>query len=220
EVNNIGIRVGWANGAEADTYGVFVSGLASERSTIGIELFNCQGGYIANNSLYIGMGYAGFVPITAGSWSSGTATLTSNRHNLISSPYVIAVNGLPAAWQPAGFTGLLKVTQVDTNRFSYPLPSDPGTFTGTVRWNYPGEFAVRCRKVYETVIANTHRSDFYSKASFDLDYADAPGGSPGVDYRNSMFIGVNGSMGWNLPTDRSKLAGWQFINTYGTAAPV
>jgi hypothetical protein len=226
EVNNIGVRVGWANGVEVDTYGCLLSGLASERSMIPIELYNCQGGYISNSSLYVGDGYSGWETIVGGSWSRGIATInTLNPHNLISSPYVIALDIFNSTWYPNPAEHKVLVTSNGPNSFQYSLPSAPTPTTlpaspAPGRWKYGGEFALRCRKVYETVIANINRSDSYGKASFDLDYADLVGGSSGVDFRNTVFLSLQASCGWNLPTDRSKLAGCRFIGCSGVASGV
>jgi len=229
EVNNIGIRVGWRDGVETPAYGVSILGVANERNDIGVELYNCQGGFIAHLSLYVGQGTSNPAVIDDAVYNSGSGlvTVTTHKpHNLLQTDYVISIGALvgnPAPGFNRTFTpqGWVKAHVTGTNTFTYPCSPAPTGAWGTGGWQYAGTYAMRLRKVYETLILGTSRTDSYTKASFDLDYADVPGGGdPNVEFRNVVFDGIFGQFGWNLPSSRKQLAGLRFLNCGGEAASV
>ena len=228
ETNNVGVRVGWANGAEAAAIGCTISSLAAERNDIGIELYNCQGGVIANCSLYVAMGVPYEAPIQSMVWSAangGTVMVTTvNPHNLKASPFTLSFPTITdGTWVPYAFgTNFFKATSTGPRTFTYPLPvqpNNPNGFVGTATWNYPASYSLRCRKVYETLITGCS-ARHPGKGSFDLDYADTPGnGDPYVQFRNVVFMGCDALHGWNLPTDLRQLAGCKFLSCTGAAFP-
>lgn len=76
-------------------------------------------------------GQSAAATITAASWASGIATVTSAGHSAYAGE-TVTISGIT----PAGYNGTVVVTATTTNTISYALASNPGTYTsgGSVYW--------------------------------------------------------------------------------------
>lgn len=104
--------VGTTSGSRATTYQI---------PTNGVDVYH--GGVLVDK--------AAATNISAMSWSSGTMTVTSTGHGLSTNDRVMIDGTTPRALRTID---TVTITVVDANTFTYPLASNPGTYTsgGTV----------------------------------------------------------------------------------------
>jgi hypothetical protein len=217
ETSGSSCRIGWNAGAEEASYGAVVIGMQTERVTEGINLYNARGAYVCGNVITSGSGTADGQYLTAGSWAAGTATVTvESNHNLPVGTSRLQLNGSANfSWVPplalSTGSGFILATRVDATRFSYALPDDPGTFNPSplLYWTWPLTYAIRCRKVYDSVISASAISSINAYASVDLDHDGE------ADHNNNVIEGVVGPCGWKLPSNATNVASWKFIDCRG-----
>jgi Pectate lyase superfamily protein len=220
ENNKIAVRVGWKPGVgESPAHGASVQQFQTERCEVGIDLYNCTAGLIAGNTI---TGTEGLPdppgPISRMVWSAGTVTVTtSGAHNLPAGVTRLRIDANPTSYNPP-FPGGIKngvirfadVTRTGSTTFTYSLAANPSASFVSGAWNYPLQYGIRCRKVYETSIIGNEIVTSVSIASVDLDYGGA------AEHRNNLFAGAYAYYGWQMPSNTVKtLAGWKFINLTG-----
>jgi hypothetical protein len=220
-----GVRVGFnaATGLEEESNGAVVMGLQTEKSVVGIELYKARAAYVSGNLITGGAGMPPGQPFTNGSYSGGTATMTvaSRGHGLPvgTSRIQISGSGANVSWAPSvgGSSahlghGIVDVTRVSNTTFSYPLTATPSAFKAGdagLFWTWPNRYALRCRKVYDSMVSAFSPSLSAAFASIDLDYDGA------ADANNNVIEATMGGYGWKLPTVATNLASWRFINCRG-----
>ena len=229
-------RVGWGVGAdgfpaEVPSYGAIVHTLQTEREMSGVELYNANGAFVAANILTgtIGTPAEPLPVISNMSWSSangGTVTVTTAvAHNLRTGSQPIALFwGSNQVWAappiPTHSTwdlswgGVVMATRIDATHFSYPNPTNLSSArydgqTNPARWSYPNRWAIRCRKVYNSLITSNQFNLFASYGSIDLDYNGE------ADHKNNIIQNTYANWGFIMPTNRKNLASWKFINAGG-----
>jgi hypothetical protein len=72
--------------------------------------------------------------ISAASWSSGTATLTSSAAHGFATGQIVNVSGI----SPANYNGAYAITVIDATHFSYVLATDPGGSFAATTFANPG----------------------------------------------------------------------------------
>lgn len=225
EVNNIGCRVGWSTAGEAQAVGCVVEAFQTERCNTGFEAYNMLSGLISGNILTGAVGTPGpsFAAIASASWSGGLVTVnTVLPHNigpngtvkiLQMAFYDIIPNGyIPPAQATTGF---VVATVTGPSQFRYPgVASNPGAYVSSEGWNYPLQYGMRMRKVYDSWIYGAGNSINASIASVDLDYNGE------AEARNNVMSHI-AKFGWLMPTNTAKtLAGWKFTNCGGSAGTI
>jgi Pectate lyase superfamily protein len=213
EVHNTAVRVGWSPSGETLARGCSVIDVQTERCFTGLDLYYCEGCFIAANNPEGNIGTPDAAPIANMTWAAGVVTVTTpTPHNIPLGPNrkLQIRDPNPGGYSPPGVAGgLILANVIDTTHFTYPLASNPGRFVSSNGWNYPIQYAVRCRKVYETVIQGNSWHVVASEASIDLDHNGE------AQHRNNLISGSIGS--WKLPSNKRNLSGWRFINCSGTA---
>jgi hypothetical protein len=218
ENHRTGVRVGWGPSRETQALGCIVTSHQTERCETSIDLYNCEGCFIANNYLNGADGTpAPHGPISNMAWSAGTVTVTTPAaHNLPAGTthlMLLIAETHPSAFIPdigaSRVTGYITATRTGPTTFTYALASNPGSFIDGA-WNYPLKYGIRCRKVHETVFAGNHMPVLVEKATIDLDYGGA------AEHRNNMCMGQVTEYGFILPSNTKNLAGWKFIQCEGS----
>jgi hypothetical protein len=220
ENNTTGVRVGWSLAGETAATGCSVVSFQTEACMVPIDLYNATGCFISGNVVEGAKGTPHLAAISRMIWNSGSGgfvtVTTASAHNL-------GANGTthklqifdpsPSALVPAP-AGLIFATVTSSTQFTYPLANNPGSFSSAGGWTHPQQYSLRCRKVYETVIAGNNCSQHEATiASVDLDYSGA------AEHRNNLLISYNGVKGWKVPSNSKNLAGWRFINCTGSVGP-
>jgi len=110
-----------------------------------------------------------------------------------------------------GSTGYMMATRLDATHFTYPLAVQLTiTYRGGAVWVYGARYNVRLRKVYNSTLVVTGTGSGYpTYYSYDLDYDGE------ANHLNNIMRGINVSMGFRLPSDRTNLASWKFVNCGG-----
>jgi Pectate lyase superfamily protein len=224
EVSRTGVRVGWRPnattglGEEAPAYGCTVQAFQTERDDIGIDLYNCTGGFISGSTITGTSGpFSAPSPVTQVSWVPGTQLVTvetTSPHNIGSPGAIVVVQMIsqPASYYPpTSSIGVVVATVTDSTHFTYPgvtVAPTPNPSRGG-SWTYPQKYGIRCRKVYDTVIMGVDFQEASSIANVDLEYDGA------ADHRNNTMVACSaGSHGFKLPTTTPKnLSAWKFIAT-------
>jgi hypothetical protein len=237
EVNRTGVRVGWAPnattglGEERAAYGCTVQTFQTERVDIGIDLYNCTGGFISGSTITGTSGpFSAAAAITQLQWTStagGTVEVTTRLNHNITAGALVQIQNTPGGWIPssgAGAPGQIVTVNAVTalNKFTYlgiASPPSPNPQSGG-NWTYPQKYGLRCRKVYDTVIEGVDFQEASSIATVDLEYppvltTNPPSGAGEADHRNCTIISCNaGSHGFRLPsTNAANLSAWKFIAT-------
>jgi hypothetical protein len=208
---------------ECPAYGYSILGFQTEAQYVSLDLYNAQGGVVS------GFHVQGQAPYNAGdfptpnvihaiTWSGGAATATTAApHRLtVGQKQVFQLYGrrdvagfnvafIPPYGNPPGW---VIATPINSTQFTYDLPTNPGAYTtDCMVWYHPQQYAMRCRKVYDTAILGMNLAGNMAYASIDLDYD----GDPNTQHRNNAFYGI-GAMKYGivLPHDRRNLAGWDF----------
>lgn len=141
EVVNYGVRVGWGPNGETPAYACTVQVFQTEQTYNGIDLYNCQGGYISSPNLNATIG-TGPQNITNLSWDSTnhlvTATTSSPTFLTAGSTYRIHLTVQPEGlfasgfWREQEFT-VITSTGPGATQFTYAGPAtDPGAFSGDI----------------------------------------------------------------------------------------
>jgi hypothetical protein len=152
EVNDIAVRVGWNSAAAAGSpdaataRGATVAGCFGERLGILIELYDCEGGIIRNNTATgqdnVMEWAANTGVVTNMVWSASTVTVTTvGAHNLPTQPVALFWNTGNQQWLTFAPASQIVATRTGSNTFTYPLAADPGAFkgsTGTMSWALSG----------------------------------------------------------------------------------
>jgi hypothetical protein len=231
EDNNTAVRVGWGpigGGVfgEVPAVGCTIINVQTERTNTQFDLYNATGCFIGG---HVTAQYAG-TPFPEGGitkmvWAPGSppvVTVTTARpHGMANGTYRLqidspnpggfAVPNLPAGWI------LATVTSGPTGTsFTYQSPgsTDPGAFRSAVGWNWPMQYALRCRIVNQCTIVGSGFSANNSVATVDLDYS----GDSAANHQNNVIIGLNGIQGWIPPRAKNR-AGWKFIECNGAINP-
>jgi hypothetical protein len=207
-----GTRITFEN--ETPARGCIVTGLQTERCTVGIDLYNATGCLITGNFISGTVGLPDEAPIAHMSWAGGTLTVTTpTAHNIpVGTQLIQLASGVPTAWIPdatkpgTGDSSTLcqaTVTMGDTTHFTYPgVSANPGAHPGTIPhgWDWPLESAIKCRKMHNCAVIGNNVGQFNpSVATIDLNY----GGTSELTY--NVFAGLDPSQGgWKLPADKNK----------------
>jgi Pectate lyase superfamily protein len=137
EVNTLGARLG---SATTKALGCSLIGLDCEQINVSAELYDCEGCYVSGLFSQGSSVIPAYVAVSAVTWAAGVVTITSNGHNIPSSPNPIALTIFMSNgnWYPPASANFIPVTVTDANHFTYALAADPGSFsgsTGTLTWN-------------------------------------------------------------------------------------
>jgi hypothetical protein len=125
-------------------------------------------------------------------------------------------------------TGLsfVDVTVTAANKFKYfGVNSNPGTyrkFTDPANpyynccsaWTVPLQWAMRFRKVSNSVIFGMQPGPVTAQATFDMDWSDPPGVGLPV-HTNNVIRDCYASWGYRLPSDLNNLTGWKVMDCSG-----
>jgi hypothetical protein len=229
------VRIGWgplASGypGEVPSCGCVVNSLQTERSSVGIELYNASGAFIGGNFISGTIGPPGEpLPIISNmTWSSangGTVTVTTasphylktgsqpvqlfwGANQVWASPPIPTYSHWDRTWGE-----VVMATHIDATHFTYPNPTNlSGARYSTdnrATWTYPGRYAIRCRKVYNSLITSHQDNLFAAYGTIDLDYNGE------ADHLNNILACTNAGLGYILPTNRKNLASWKFMECSG-----
>jgi hypothetical protein len=231
EDNNTAVRVGWGpvgGGVfgEVPAVGCTIINVQTERTNTQFDLYNATGCFIGG---HVTAQYAG-TPFPEGGitkmvWNAGSPPVvtvtTAQPHGMANGTYRLQIDspnpgGFTVPNLPAGWI-LATVTSGPTGTsFTYQSPgsADPGAFVSAVGWNWPMQYALRCRIVNQCTIVGSGFSANNSVATVDLDY----GGDAAANHQNNVIIGLDGRQGWIPPRAKNR-AGWKFIECSGSINP-
>lgn len=229
---------------ECPAYGFTVADLQFEATNCSIDLYNCNSGLVTScvtqGQAGADVGVAVNFPalIQAISWSAtgffgtGTASVTTRvNHNL---PVGLSILQLqkgtvlptPAGFAPASYNGqdntflawlIVHVTTSASTSFEYYMPTNPGAYTAdTLAWIYAQPYAMRCRKVHNTlIVGNGIGAVNAAYATLDLEYDGE------AQHSNNVFGPTDTHWGIVLPTtNKQNLAGWKFQGVSGRVNPL